>query len=297
MLTFIYSILEVNKVWTSSNSCERRAVTPALQHAPPTACKYLVGTMCDVPPGDRQVDRTRAQLLADEFQVGRPAAPPPAPQHPPQMKFFETSAKLNINVHEMFMSLATDMHTVLHGGGVLPAVSRLVCSSRSFVASSICPRVPFPRPPAYAHVTAEVAARGAAFEPTFAAACVPVHGLANAVRVPVLSPEQWRRLICSCGHVRHFFNCAMPAKLRHATDPRHTLLLMLFGCAAVSQILAAGSHDKTKAVTGGAMVTARQLQPSDAAWQCDSSSSACACCNSHFTWFNRRHHCRFSLIS
>jgi hypothetical protein len=220
-----------------------------------------------------------------------PAAPPAAPQHSPQMKFFETSAKLNINVHEMFMSLAADMHNVLHGGGVLPAVCRLVSSSRNQVASSIFPRSPFIRHPAYAQPAVEVASR-AAFASAFADVSMP-DGLTNAVRVPVLSPGQQQLLICSCGHVRHFINSVMPQDVR-TTNRMSALLLMLFDSSSVHRILAAQSKDKTKTVTGGAMVTARQLQPSDAAWQCDSSSSACACCKSHFTWSNRRHHCRFS---
>lgn len=229
--------------------------------------------MCDVPPGERQVDCTRAQLLADEFQ----------------MKFFETSAKLNINVEEMFMSLATDMHNVLHGGGVLPAVCRLVCSSRNQVASSMFPRTPFIRHPAYAQLAAEVASR-AAFASAFADVFM-LDGLTNAVRVPVLSPGQLLLLICSCGHVRHFINSVMPQDVR-TTNPRNALLRTLFSSSIAHRFLAAQSKDKTKTVTGGAMVTARQLRPSDAAWQSDSSSSACACCKSLFAWLNRRHHCR-----
>ena len=221
----------------------------------------------------------------------RPAMPPLEPQQFSQMKFFETSAKLNINVEEMFMSLATDMHNVLHGGGVLPAVCRLVCSSRNQVASSMFPRTPFIRLPAYAQLAAEVASR-AAFASAFADVFM-LDGLTNAVRVPVLSPGQLLLLICSCGHVRHFINSVMPQDVR-TTDPRNALLRTLFSSSTAHRFLAAQSKDKTKTVTGGAMSTARQLRPSDAAWQSDSSSSACACCKSLFAWLNRRHHCRFS---
>lgn len=74
-------------------------------HATPGVTKVLIGNKCDSP--DKKIDISKGQALADEYH----------------MKFFETSAKNNINVKETFYYLAKEvkdktMPTQTDSGGV-----------------------------------------------------------------------------------------------------------------------------------------------------------------------------------
>jgi len=62
------------------------------QHATESVNKILVGNKCDM-ESEKVVETSRGQALADEFSV----------------KFFETSAKQNINVLESFEAIAKDI--------------------------------------------------------------------------------------------------------------------------------------------------------------------------------------------
>jgi len=62
------------------------------QHAADNVDKILVGNKCDM-ISEKVVETARAQTLANEYQI----------------KFFETSAKSNINVVESFTSIAQDI--------------------------------------------------------------------------------------------------------------------------------------------------------------------------------------------
>eukprot|EP00884_Botryococcus_braunii_P006382 jgi/Botrbrau1/15745/Bobra.4_1s0113.1 len=79
------------------------------QHASDTVNKVLVGNKSDMDESKRAVPYSKGQALADEFGI----------------QFFETSAKNNVNVDEVFQSIAKDVMLRLKeqqdGGG--PAVS------------------------------------------------------------------------------------------------------------------------------------------------------------------------------
>ncbi len=211
------------------------------------------------------------------------------------MKYFETAASADSSIESVFVSLVTDVLNVLLDDGVRPAVCSLVCNSRRRVASCICPSLPpFFNAPAYAQLEHEVAKGGKSFATAFAAASMPLDGLANAALVPVLSRAQLLLLLCCCGHARLFINSIMPQDIRHSTENcRRVLLLQLFGLSTVSRLADAGSKLKKIRTTGGRMLTAPQLGPMDAAWERVSMRSSCACCHVTFGMlFNRHHHCR-----
>lgn len=67
------------------------------QHASDNVVKVLVGNKSDMDESKRAVPYSRGQALADEFR----------------MQFFETSAKNNTNVDEVFQSVARDIMTRL----------------------------------------------------------------------------------------------------------------------------------------------------------------------------------------
>jgi len=62
------------------------------QHAADNVDKILVGNKCDM-ESEKVVETTRGQALAEEYSI----------------KFFETSAKNNINVVESFEAIAKDI--------------------------------------------------------------------------------------------------------------------------------------------------------------------------------------------
>lgn len=63
------------------------------QHASDNVVKVLVGNKSDMDESKRAVSYSRGQALADEFKL----------------QFFETSAKNNINVDQVFQSIARDI--------------------------------------------------------------------------------------------------------------------------------------------------------------------------------------------
>jgi Ras-related protein Rab-8A len=73
------------------------------QHAADNVDKILVGNKCDM-ESDKVVETTRGQALADEYGI----------------KFFETSAKNNVNVVESFTAIAKDIKKRLMDSGTGP---------------------------------------------------------------------------------------------------------------------------------------------------------------------------------
>merc|ERR1712137_736183 len=63
------------------------------QHASDNVNKILVGNKADMDESKRAVPTSKGQALADEYGI----------------KFFETSAKTNLNVEEVFFSIARDI--------------------------------------------------------------------------------------------------------------------------------------------------------------------------------------------
>ncbi|KAJ0547398.1 putative small GTP-binding protein [Helianthus anomalus] len=63
------------------------------QHASDNVNKILVGNKADMDESKRAVPTAKGQALADEYGI----------------KFFETSAKTNLNVEQVFFSIATDI--------------------------------------------------------------------------------------------------------------------------------------------------------------------------------------------
>jgi hypothetical protein len=215
-----------------------------------------------------------------------------------QMKHFETPANTDTGIEifeKVFVSLVTDIINVLVRDETRSSVCSLVCSSRRRVASCICPTLLLPDVPVYAQLEHEAAKGSVSLASAFAAASMPLDGLANAALIPILSRAQQLLLVCSCGHARHFIDSIMPQDMRRFTEnSRRVLLLQLFSFPMLSRFENAASKVRMKRLTGGSMLAGRQLQPSDAAWQRVSSRATCACCHVTFgLLFNRHHHCRF----
>lgn len=63
------------------------------QHASDNVNKILVGNKADMDESKRAVPTSKGQALADEYGI----------------KFFETSAKTNLNVEQVFFSIARDI--------------------------------------------------------------------------------------------------------------------------------------------------------------------------------------------
>ncbi|KAE7996823.1 hypothetical protein FH972_001512 [Carpinus fangiana] len=63
------------------------------QHASDNVNKILVGNKADMDESKRAVPTSKGQALADEYGI----------------KFFETSAKTNMNVEEVFFSIGRDI--------------------------------------------------------------------------------------------------------------------------------------------------------------------------------------------
>ncbi|KAJ8439908.1 hypothetical protein Cgig2_003974 [Carnegiea gigantea] len=81
------------------------------QHASDNVNKILVGNKADMDESKRAVPTAKGQALADEYGI----------------KFFETSAKTNLNVEEVFFSIARDIKERLAGSDMKqeaqPAIS------------------------------------------------------------------------------------------------------------------------------------------------------------------------------
>jgi len=63
------------------------------QNAAENVTRILIGNKCDVDPSERKISPEQGKALASEYGI----------------KFFETSAKMNTNVDESFMSIAKDI--------------------------------------------------------------------------------------------------------------------------------------------------------------------------------------------
>lgn len=75
------------------NSDIRNWIRNIEQHASDNVNKILVGNKADMDESKRAVPTSKGQALADEYGI----------------KFFETSAKTNLNVEEVFFSIAKDI--------------------------------------------------------------------------------------------------------------------------------------------------------------------------------------------
>ncbi|EXB65310.1 Ras-related protein RABE1c [Morus notabilis] len=89
------SFNNVETVRLNFSSCAdiRNWIRNIEQHASDNVNKILVGNKADMDESKRAVPTSKGQALADEYGI----------------KFFETSAKTNLNVEEVFFSIARDI--------------------------------------------------------------------------------------------------------------------------------------------------------------------------------------------
>ncbi|XP_047330413.1 ras-related protein RABE1c-like isoform X2 [Impatiens glandulifera] len=89
------------QIWDTAGQERFRTITTDIrnwirnieQHASDNVNKILVGNKADMDESKRAVPTARGQALADEYGI----------------KFFETSAKTNLNVEEVFFSIGRDI--------------------------------------------------------------------------------------------------------------------------------------------------------------------------------------------
>nr|KJB66438.1 hypothetical protein B456_010G140100 [Gossypium raimondii] len=89
------------QIWDTAGQERFRTITTDIrnwirnieQHASDNVNKVLVGNKADMDESKRAVPTSKGQALADEYGI----------------KFFETSAKTNLNVEEVFFSIARDI--------------------------------------------------------------------------------------------------------------------------------------------------------------------------------------------
>ncbi|KAH1159123.1 hypothetical protein GLYMA_11G142300v4 [Glycine max] len=89
------------QIWDTAGQERFRTITTDIrnwirnieQHASDNVNKILVGNKADMDESKRAVPTSKGQALADEYGI----------------KFFETSAKTNLNVEEVFFSIARDI--------------------------------------------------------------------------------------------------------------------------------------------------------------------------------------------
>ncbi|KAI8560348.1 hypothetical protein RHMOL_Rhmol04G0248500 [Rhododendron molle] len=89
------------QIWDTAGQERFRTITTDIrnwirnieQHASDNVNKILVGNKADMDESKRAVPTSRGQALADEYGI----------------KFFETSAKTNLNVEQVFFSIARDI--------------------------------------------------------------------------------------------------------------------------------------------------------------------------------------------
>ncbi|KAH0877058.1 hypothetical protein HID58_064452 [Brassica napus] len=89
------------QIWDTAGQERFRTITTDIrnwirnieQHASENVNKILVGNKADMDESKRAVPTSKGQALADEYGI----------------KFFETSAKTNLNVEEVFFSIAKDI--------------------------------------------------------------------------------------------------------------------------------------------------------------------------------------------
>jgi len=94
-ILLIYSVTDT-KSWSNVRNWVRNIES----NAPQTVNKILVGNKCDL-SAQRQVSTQQGQQLAREYDI----------------RFFETSARANVNVQEAFLTLATDVCDRLAASG------------------------------------------------------------------------------------------------------------------------------------------------------------------------------------